>query len=59
MLRCQNGERIVRVAILVIISWQDRKCWLENMMFEMENLDEFHCCHLQRKEQDPESYYLR
>lgn len=44
VLRCQSGGKIVRAAILVDISWQDGRCWLENVLLKMENLHELQCC---------------
>lgn len=43
VLRCQSGEKTVRTAILVDISWQDGRCWLENMLLKIENLHELQC----------------
>lgn len=40
MLRYQSGENIVRTAVLVDLSWQDGRSWLENVLLKMKNLHE-------------------
>lgn len=44
-MRCQSGGKIVRAAVLVDISWQAGRCWLENVLLKMENLHELQCCY--------------